>query len=67
MQRCVTRFISKIIRVTITEQCNYHTNKTKNAITTQKKQDNSLISSKWEEAIIREQRISYILFDSMQR
>lgn len=67
MQRCVTHFVSKIIRVPIIRQYNCHTNSTKNEITTQEQQDNGLISSEWEEAIIKEQRMPDISFDSMEK
>ncbi len=67
MQRCVAHYISKIIRVPITGQYNYHTNGTKTNMITQGQQDNGLISSEWEEAIIKEQRIPDIPFDLMQK
>jgi hypothetical protein len=67
MQRCTCRFICKIIQVPLVGQYNYHTNGTKNNRTTEELQGNDLICSVWEEAIIKEQRMPDIPFDSMQK
>ncbi len=67
MQRCICHFMSKLIRVPLVGQYNYHTNGTKNNITTQEQQGNDLICSEWEEAIIKEQHRPDIPFDSMQK
>ncbi len=67
MQRCTCHFMSKLIRVPLVGQYNYHTNGTKNNITTEEQQGHGLICSEWEEAIIKEQQRPDIPFDSMQK
>jgi len=68
MQRCTHHSIVKIIRIPIFLQYNYHTNGTKKTtMTTQKQQENGLICSEWEEAIIKEQRKPDASFDLMQK
>jgi len=67
MQRCTCHFISKIIRIPLVGQYKYHTKDTKNNMNTQEQQDNGLISSEWEEAIIKEQHMPDIPFDLMQK
>jgi hypothetical protein len=67
MQCCTRHVISKIIRIPLVGQYNYRMNGTKAKMTTQEQQDNGLICSKWEEAIIKEQRMPDISFDSMQK
>jgi hypothetical protein len=66
--QCYTRhLISKVIRIPIVGHYNYHTNGTINKMDTQEQQDNGLISSEWEEAIIKEQRIPDVPLDLMQK
>ncbi len=67
MQRYTCHFVSKIIRVPLVGQYKYHTNGTKNNVNTQEQQDNGLICSEWEEAIIKEQHVPDTPFDSMQK
>jgi len=67
MQCCTHRVISKISRIPLVGQYNYRTNGTKTKVTTQEQQDNGLICSKWEEAIIKEQRTPDISFDLMKK
>ncbi len=67
MQCCTRHLISKVIRIPIVVHYNYHTNGTINKMDTQEQQDNGLISSEWEEAIIKEQRIPDVPLDVMQK
>ncbi len=67
MQHCTRHLISKIIRVPVLQGYSYHTNNTKNTATTEEQQGHDLICSKWEEAIIKENRKADIPFDLMQK
>ncbi|CAF0723105.1 unnamed protein product [Adineta steineri] len=67
MQRCTYQLISKTIRIPVLQRYNYQTNSTKNKTTTEEDHHNNLICSKWEEAIIKEQRVPDTSFDLMQK
>ena len=66
MQRYTGLFISKIVRVPLFGQYNYHTNGTQNNMNTPEQQESHLICSEWEEAIIKEYRTPDVPFDLMQ-
>jgi hypothetical protein len=67
MQRCNYQFISKILHVRVVGQYGYHTDNSKSKMTMQEQEDNGLICSKWEEAIIKEHRMPDIPLDLMQK
>ncbi len=67
MQRYTGLLISKIVRVPLFGQYNYHTIGTQNNMNTPEQQESHLICSEWEEAIIKEHRTPDVSFDSMQK
>jgi hypothetical protein len=67
MQSCARQSVSKVARILVYGQHNYHSNSTNKNMTTQQQQDHGLICSEWEEAIIKEQRTPDLPFDSMQK
>ncbi|CAF4098198.1 unnamed protein product [Adineta steineri] len=67
MQCCTRSLISKIIHAPIIRQCNYRTNGKQNSGINEEEQNNNLICSKWEEAIIKVQQMPDIPFDLMQK
>ena len=66
MQRCTAYLVTKKIRCLIVGQNSYNTKNNENRIPTEEQLENNLICSKWEEAIIREQRTPDISIELMQ-